>query len=69
MRCSPILTLLAIARLASVDWDVTGNEWFSSDDERPSFVFISPVPGVTRERWDGSEVTEGSHDEILPVYC
>lgn len=68
MHFNPILVLLAIARLAEVDWDKTSAEWFPFDYERAKLNSKPPVLGVTRTRANRTEVTEGSHDAIRPVY-
>lgn len=64
---NPILDLLAIARLAEIDWDVTVVELFSLDYERSRFIFIPLVSRVTRKRAEGSEVTKGGRDKICAV--
>lgn len=65
---NPILSLLAITRLADVDWKATGVEWFSFEYERPKFISIPPTPWVTCKSADGREVTEVGHHEIHPTY-
>lgn len=47
---------------------MAGVEWFPFDYERSNFIFISSVSEVTCKHTDGSEVSEGGHDEISPAY-
>lgn len=68
IHCDPKVALLAIARFPEVDWEATGVERFPFHYSQSKFVFIPPVAGVTRRRADRTEVTEGDHDEIRPVY-
>lgn len=55
MHCNPILDILAIARLVKVGWDASEVEWFHFNYERPKFIFIPPVSGVTPKRADGTK--------------
>lgn len=57
MRCNLILAFLTIARLAEVDWDATGIEWFPFEYERSKFISILPVSRVTRKGVDEKEAT------------
>lgn len=68
MHCNPILEILAIARLAEVDWDGTGVEWFPCYYEQLKFLSVPVVTGVTGKRADGTETTKRGHDEICPTY-
>lgn len=68
MHCSRTLTLLTIAQLAEVAWNVTGVEWFPFNFKRSRFIYIPPVPRVTRKRADVAEATEGGYHETRPVY-
>lgn len=65
---NPILALLAIARLAEVDWDATAVEWFPFIYDQSKFIFMPPVPEMTRKCANGREVTKGGHDEVRPIY-
>lgn len=67
MHCNTFFAFLAIARLAKVDRNVAGDEWFSVDYERSRFIFTPPVSGGTGKCADGLEVTEGGHNENFPV--
>lgn len=69
MHCNTISAILAIARLADVDGEVSGVEWFSLDYERFRFIFSSQVPGVTRERAYWPTFTEIGKGKIRSFYC
>lgn len=68
VHCNPTLASLAVARLAELDCDATGVEWFPFENERSQLIFILPAPGMTLKRADGTQVTDGGNDEIRPVY-
>lgn len=72
LRCMhfvPILALLAIALLAKVNWDATRIKSFKFEYQRLKYIFISPVPSVTRYREDRKKHTKGGHHEICLIYC
>lgn len=67
MHCHPILALLTIARLAEANWDATGVVWFLFANDLSRLIFITPVPGLSCKRVDGTEVTEDGHDAARPI--
>lgn len=69
MHSNPILTILEIACLVELSYDATGVEWFAFDYEQSKFILKPAVSGVTRNRADGTEVIEGGHKKIRPIYC
>lgn len=68
LHCNLILALLAIARIAGIDWNAIGIEWFVFESELSKIIFVPLVPGVTCKRGDGTEISERGHCEIRPVY-
>lgn len=64
MHCNPILALRAMDLLAEVDRDPAGVECFPFEYERSKFIFVFFYSWLTRKRADGTEVTEGGHNEI-----
>lgn len=68
MNCNPILALVTIAQLAVFDLDVNGVQWFPSDYKQSRFNFIPLVPGVSRKRAHGTEVTQGGHHKVHSIY-
>lgn len=47
---------------------MTGVGRFPFDYEQSRIILLHPVPGVTPYQADGSEVTQGSEEEIRPVH-
>lgn len=68
MHFNPISALLAIAWLAEVYWGATGVEWVPFEWEQTKCIFTAPVPWRTRKRANETEVSEGGHGEIRPLY-
>lgn len=64
MHRNTILALLAIVWLAEVDRNETGAEWILYEYVHVNFIFLFPVPLVTRRRDDRTEVTEACPNEI-----
>lgn len=50
------------------DWNATGVKLFPSEYERAEFCFIPPTLRVARIRSFKTEVVEGAHDKIRPIY-
>lgn len=65
MHYNLLLSLLAIAWFAEVDWDSIGVDWFASGQERSNFTFILPSSRVTHERAEENKVIEGGQDESV----
>lgn len=68
MRWRPFLALLAIARFAEVDTDITDTERFSYCYKRSKLVCMAPIRALTRKWADGTETIQGGHYEIRPVH-
>lgn len=68
MHCGPVLAFQSIARVVEVEWKATGVDWCPFQFSRSKFDFISPVADATRKRADGTDVTNGDHEEICPVF-
>lgn len=64
----PIFAIPAITHSVEFERDATAVKWFLSEYVKSKFIYTSPTPGVTRKRADGTEVPNGSQDEVSQLY-